>query len=93
MLPALFLATLFAGPVAAIALAPGGAPGDPVLVVAWRAQDVVARAGGRPLGPASAPLAIMAEGGDGFTARLDAAGAWAVLDAGWLAALCAVEKD
>lgn len=93
IVPAFLLATLFAGPLAALAMAPEAAPGDPLLVLAWQPERVIEQAGGNPVGPVGAPLAMMAQGDDGLAARLSASGAWAILDAGWLGALCVAERD
>ncbi|QFS81880.1 hypothetical protein FIU97_03740 [Roseivivax sp. THAF40] len=92
IVPVFLVATLFAGPLAALAMAPEAEPGDPMLVLAWEPGRVIEQAGGRPIGPVGAPLAMMAQGDDGFSARLSAFGAWAVLDAGWLGALCVAER-
>jgi len=80
-----------AAPVA-IGLAGTAPPGpeDAVLVVTWPwAEDpaqVVARAGGRDIGPVSAPMAVLASGAT--VAAYRAAGAIAVLPASALALLC-----
>lgn len=88
-----FATLLFSLAMAPLALlsAPPGA-GAPVLVVLppWRdADDMLRRAGGRPVGPLRAPFAVMATGGTDLAARLRAAGAWAVTDAPLLARICA----
>ena len=89
------------GPAAALEAA--GAPGTasdpasaaaPVLAVAppWIDLDAaIARAGGRAVSPAPAPMAALAVGpGPDFARRLKAAGAWMVLDGRRLADLCGV---
>jgi hypothetical protein len=91
------LAPLAAAPAAAL-LAARPAPGaaGPLLVVAppWRDADaLLAAAGGRPVGPAVAPLGRLAADAAPhrprpFVARLRAAGALLALDAGALARLC-----
>ncbi|WP_159441609.1 hypothetical protein [Roseivivax lentus] len=86
------LATLLAGPVATLAMAPPAAPGRPMLVIAWQPDRVIAQAQGRPVGPVEAPFAVLARGDNGFRARLAQAGAWAVLDAEWVAALCGAKR-
>ncbi|NBE07577.1 hypothetical protein [Paragemmobacter ruber] len=74
------------------AMAPGhaGAPDEPVLVVTlpWGADpiEVVARAGGQPIGPVSAPLAVLASGAT--VAAFKAEGAFAVLPATALSLFC-----
>ena len=64
----------------------------PVLAVAPPWADIsaiVERAGGRPVSPVDAPLAVLATGpGPDFPARLKAAGAWFALDGRRLAQLC-----
>ena len=88
-------------PVLALAAGPaaylfGAAPrdGQPVLVVAAPWSDVVGivrAAGGAPVGPERAPMAILAIGGDRGCARLVSdGGAWFVLDGAPLPALCGV---
>ena len=76
------------------ALIGGSAPSGGLVLVPhapWQqAQDIVDRAGGRIIGPALAPMAAFAEGGQGFTRALRDAGAWAVTDATRLAILCNV---
>ncbi|MBE3639377.1 hypothetical protein [Mangrovicoccus algicola] len=71
--------------------------GRPVLVISGLAgadrHRLVAESGGYPLGPRHPPLAILAASQDpAFARRLRAAGAWLVLDAGRLAALCGVRS-
>ena len=69
-------------------------PGDHavhiVVVPPWRdAAEVVARAGGHLIGPATAPFAVLAQGSTpGFAAAVQARGAWLVLDAQTLLMLC-----
>ena len=64
------------------------------LVPPWRdAEAVVAAAGGRPVGPWGASLAILATPDpavEDFAGRLRTAGAWLVIDATRLAAICGV---
>lgn len=90
VLSSIIVLTILAGPVLA---AMGGAPraGDPVVVVGPDPEAIVARAGGMALGPSRAPLGILAVAPDrGYADRLDAAGAWLVLDGRALAALCGI---
>jgi len=83
-------------PAALLLAAPGDAAparaGTPLLVIVppgAPAAAMVARAGGRLVGPVRAPFGVLAAGeGPGFAARLRAAGAWQVMPAGRLAALC-----
>lgn len=87
----LCLAMLVSGPVLALTGAPPR-PGAPVLVVAppWAGLDTMIReAGGWPVAPLSPPLARLAQFPEAdFAPALRAAGAWAVTDAGRLAAIC-----
>ena len=67
----------------------------PVLVIAppWGAgaASIVAAAGGRPIGPVSAPFAVLAAFDETLPrARLRASGAWALRDGRGLALLCGV---
>jgi len=85
------------GPTAALVAAGAPDPASaaaPVLAVAppWIDLDAaIARAGGRAISPAPAPLAALAVGpGPDFARRLKAAGAWMVLDGRRLADLCGV---
>lgn len=77
---------------AALGLAGTAEPGpeDAVLVVTWPwgedPAEVVARAGGRDIGPVSAPMAVMASGAT--VTAYKASGAIAVLPASILALLC-----
>ncbi len=87
---ALLTACTLSGPLAALAMAPEPAPGRPVLVIGWGAEAAVKRAGGRAVGPVSAPLAVLAQGEGDFIAKLRLGDIWAVRDAGWLAAFCTV---
>jgi hypothetical protein len=88
---AAFLIAALAGPLAALGAA-APRPDAPVLAIAppWIDVDaVVARAGGRPIGPVGAPLATLAQGeGAHFAERLRDAGAWMVVDGAALARLC-----
>ena len=60
-----------------------------VLVPPWTDADaLVAAAGGRVIGPARAPFAVLADGGAGFAERLRLNGAWAVADGAGIARLC-----
>ena len=65
-------------------------PDDPVLVVTlpWGDDpaEVVARAGGQAIGPAAAPLAVLASGAT--VAAFRASGAFAVLPAATLSFFC-----
>ncbi|WP_375174156.1 hypothetical protein [Pseudooceanicola sp.] len=87
-------ALVLAGPVLPLVSARGSA-GDLLLVVVppWRdAQDVIAAAGGRPVGPVRGILGHLAmSGGADFHARLGSAGAWLVLDGAAVSALCGWE--
>lgn len=83
---------LAAAPVAVLS-APSGSIGPQLVVVPpWlQAVDVVRVAGGVPVGPGEAPLAVLAMPGDlDFGARVRAAGALA-LDAGVLFAFCGAD--
>ncbi|WP_375690602.1 hypothetical protein [Pseudooceanicola sp. LIPI14-2-Ac024] len=65
-----------------------------VVVPPWvDGEAVLARAGARPIGPLRAPLGLIADGPPGTGARLHAMGAWAVLDARRIAALCGRNGD
>lgn len=77
-----------AGPVAAVAFAPPPASGGVVLVIGFQAQDAVVRAGGRQVGMASAPFAVLAAGDGDFMWRLRQNGAWRVTGADWLDSTC-----
>ena len=84
--PALALAAV----PALVLSAPIGRTGPHLVVVPpWlRAADVVLSAGGAPVGPAEAPLAVLATaGGPDFVARVRAAGAL-VLDGRALSPFC-----
>lgn len=72
--------------------APEGAATLLVLAAPWGGgpQAVVASAGGRVIGPAATALSVTATGAS--PAALNKAGAWAVLDAGAVVALCAPES-
>lgn len=83
-------ALTLAAPVGAIAMAPPP-QGGVLLVIGPEADRIVKNAGGRRIGPMSAPWGVLARGDDGFTDRVLAAGAWRVTGATWMAALC--EKD
>ncbi|MCR9149014.1 MAG: hypothetical protein NXH83_02480 [Rhodobacteraceae bacterium] len=87
---ALCLAAL-AGPAAALLAAPPRA-GEPVLVILAPGADadsLLAAAGARPIGPLTAPMAVLATGeGADLATRLVAAGAWAVRDGAAMARLC-----
>ncbi|MFO7856293.1 MAG: hypothetical protein R6V44_13975 [Paracoccaceae bacterium] len=95
-LAALTLGPLAAAPAAALLALPSPGAAGPLLVVAppWRdAAALLAEAGGRPVGPAAAPLGRLAADADpdhprAFAARLRAAGALLALDARALARLC-----
>lgn len=84
------MATLVAS--AALGLSSPGEPGpeDAVLVVTlpWGDDpaEVVARAGGHPIGPVQAPMAVLASGAT--VAAFKASGAIAVLPASTLALFC-----
>ncbi len=96
-LASMTLGPLAAAPAAALLAArPSPGAAGPVLVVAppWRdVAAILAEAGGRPVGPADAPLGRLAADDDPdrprpFAARLHAAGALFALDARALARLC-----
>lgn len=83
---------VLAGPVLALMSSPP-VSGQPVLVITapWgsTAEELIALAGGVPVGPVSAPIAIMATSDEvAFVMRLKQAGAWLVLDGQRLAAIC-----
>jgi len=100
--------TLFAFPVLAVLSGPVAAVvgGDPrvdgpmlVIVPPWaNAGEIVARAGGRLVGPIRAPMAVFAAATDttapdateGFVRRVRNEGAWWVSDGTALAAICGV---
>ena len=65
-----------------------------VLTPPWRdSLSIVEQAGGRAIGVGSGPFGRFATGVDpDFATRLRAAGAWAVVDAEALAALCGVSR-
>ena len=90
VIPLLLTATALAGPVSAVALAPPVDDAAPLLVVGPDAEALVRQAGGDLIGPERAPLAVIAQGEPGFAQRLD--GAWLVIDARWLLALCTPSK-
>ncbi len=55
--------------------------------------DILSRAGGRPIGPTRAPIALFAVADihpEGFIERLHTEGAWLVLDGTIAAQLCGV---
>ena len=55
--------------------------------------EILRRAGGRPIGPTGAPIALLAVAGsqpESFPARLRMEGAWLVLDGAIAAQLCGV---
>ncbi|SLN52400.1 hypothetical protein ROJ8625_02641 [Roseivivax jejudonensis] len=79
--------TGIAAPVATLARTPVTRDA-PLLVIARDPGALVARAGGRVVGPARAPLAILADADPGLPDRLRALGAWHVGGAAALAALC-----
>ena len=93
VLSSLFLLSVLAGPVLALATAKPGASG-PHLVIAWPwldpAERVVA-AGGSLVGPVSAPFAVLATSDDpGFANALSRAPGVTVRNGRQLAALCGV---
>ncbi|WP_094023590.1 hypothetical protein [Maliponia aquimaris] len=97
----LLAVALIVAPAAALVASFAGVPGQagqPVLVVAppWAggAAGVVARAGGRIVGPQVAPLAVFAVFEPPLPlSDLRRAGSWAVADARRLAALCGGSAD
>lgn len=86
---ALLLADLALGPAMRLT-APAPARGPWLVVVPpWEdAPALLASAGARPVGATVAPFALMVDGPKGTLSALRASGAWAVLDARRLAALC-----
>lgn len=86
--PILMAFAVLAGPIATLSQAGPADPDGPILVVGRDPEGAVARAGGRTIGSDAAPWAVLAQGDAGVIARLKDDGAWAVLDAGWVAALC-----
>lgn len=87
----MFVLAVFVGPL--IVLASADAPKDaPLLVISgWgdTAEARIAAAGGEVVGPIRAPLGLFATSRDPkFPDALRAAGAWAVIDGGRIAALC-----
>ncbi len=89
-IPVMIALAVFGGPAATVAARPAAA-GFPVLVIAADPEAVVARAGGTPVAPISAPLGTLAAAGDpDFIQRLRDGGAWLVLDGRVLAAICGV---
>ncbi|MGH1368326.1 MAG: hypothetical protein ACRBCL_06885 [Maritimibacter sp.] len=90
----LLILPLLALPVMIIA-GTGPLPAGPVLVVSpWgaKAKSNIEMAGGRIIGPETAPFGIFAASDDPqFSTRLRASGAWAVLNGARLAAICGVK--
>lgn len=90
----LIMMPLLALPIMIVASA-GPFSGGPVLVVSpWgeATQANISQAGGRLIGPQSAPLGAFATSDDpDFPQRLKASGAWAVINGARLAAICGVE--
>ena len=87
------LVALAAGPVIVLASAPPRGDAPFLVVSGWgsEAEARVLEAGGRIVGPMRAPLGVFATSDDpGFARALRAAGAWAVIDGGRIAALCGV---
>ncbi len=87
------IATMAATPLLALAMSEPAGDGAPVLVVSGLDAEarlrLVAEAGGYPVGPVVAPMAILAASDrPGFSERLEAAGAWFVLDAAFLSSIC-----
>ncbi|MEL7466480.1 MAG: hypothetical protein AAFN79_20570 [Pseudomonadota bacterium] len=80
----------FAGPLAALAQADAPSPHAPMLVISGAAVEQIVDAGGEVVGPFTAPFAALAAGDRAVIERLEAADAWLVVDAAWLAALCGV---
>lgn len=85
--PLIALAAL-SGPLSVLATAERGTVGAPVIVIAWDAPALIAAAGGRLIGPVSAPLASLAEVDAAALTHLEGSAAFAVLDAGFLDFLC-----
>ncbi|MGJ8623216.1 MAG: hypothetical protein ACSHW1_10580 [Yoonia sp.] len=88
---------LVAPPALAFMAAPASAQGPRLVIFAPWVDGValVLRAGGDPVGPAAAPMGILAYAPDrpDFDDRLRAAGAWAVLEGMALARICGLERD
>ena len=87
-----FVVIALMGPIMTIAKTPAPGAGDLMLVIAQDATKVVLTAGGQLIGPTQAPLAALATGDEGLTARLYASGAWVVADGQWLAQICGVRE-
>lgn len=90
----MFLAAALTGPVLALSQsAPIAGEVTVVAALPWsgRPADMVARAGGRLVGPGTSPLAVLAiSDGQDFAKQLKDAGAWLVLDGRRLSSLCGV---
>lgn len=79
------------GPLSGIAGAQRSALGPWVVVLPpWRtASSLVEAAGGRLIGPVEAPMSVFVSATEpGVAERLEAAGAWAVLDPSSLELIC-----
>ena len=88
--PIMIFLAVVAGPAVTLAARPVE-PGQPLLVIAADPGAVVARAGGAPVSPVSAPIGTLAAAPDpDFARRLKDGGAWLVLDGRVLAAICGV---
>ncbi|MGR3793995.1 hypothetical protein [Vannielia sp. SX4] len=91
-LPLAFLTSLAVTPLAMVLATPPGDGPALVIVPPWDDADaLLARAGGRPIGPRRAPFAVLARFPSPAAAHeARTHGAWAVLGGGALAALCGV---
>lgn len=77
-----------AGPLAVLAQAPSPTAGQPVLIIAPAAANLVLAAGGELASPVSAPFAVLAQGEAEFLKQIAASRAWMIMDGGWLAEIC-----
>ena len=87
---AVLVVCTLAAPISAIAMAPP-ADGGVLLVIGPNAQHIVEDAGGGAIGPVSAPWGVITKGDAEFAARARGLGAWHIIDAAWLAAICGQE--
>ena len=90
----LVLGPLFAAPVLALTGRPIETATTLLVVGPMNGlPDILRRAGGRPIGPTRAPIAMLAVADkhpEGFPKRLKTEGAWLVLDGATIAQLCGV---
>lgn len=80
----------FSGPVMVVASAPPVSDDAPVLVISPNAALHVAQEGGRVVGPAVAPFAVLATGPEGFGEKITNSNAWYARHGAWLARICGV---